>query len=62
MTGLELRLKRVARQVGVTDLATAIGVHHSRVSQIEALARVTAITQQRYLEALEQFPMPRKVA
>lgn len=52
MTGKELRLKRVEADVKVYELAARMGVHSSRVSQIEALATVTAETLDRYLTAL----------
>lgn len=41
----------------MTDLAERMGyAHHSRVSQIESTAVVTAETTERYLEALATFP------
>lgn len=52
MTGLDLRLRRTAANVKVFELAARMGVHSSRVSQIEALADVTPQTQARYLAAL----------
>lgn len=56
-TGLDLKLKRVARRVKVIDLADRMGYsHHSRISQIEATAVVPPDTAQRYLEALATFP------
>ena len=55
-TGLQLKLKRVARRVRVTDLARAMGVTHGRVSQIEALDVPTAEARERYLSALATFP------
>jgi transcriptional regulator with XRE-family HTH domain len=56
MTGLELRLRRTAQRVKVTDLARVMGVQHSRVSQIEATAQVTQRAAARYLGALATFP------
>lgn len=56
MTGLELKLRRTARRVKVTDLGRAMGTGHSRVSQIEAQAVVTQRTAARYLAALATFP------
>lgn len=55
-TGLDLKLKRVARRVRVIDLAQVMGVRHSRISQIEAQAVPSADMQQRYLAALATFP------
>lgn len=52
MTGMDLRLLRISKRVTVTSLATAMGVNHSRVSQIEAQAKVTDKTTTRYLNAL----------
>ena len=54
--GLDLKLKRVARRVTVTDLAHAMGKHRSRVSQIEGTAVVTATAADLYLAALATFP------
>jgi transcriptional regulator with XRE-family HTH domain len=57
VTGLELKLRRVAKGVRVTDLAHRMGMKtHSRVSQIEASRQVTPKTAARYLGALETFP------
>jgi transcriptional regulator with XRE-family HTH domain len=54
---MELRLRRVAKGVRVTDLAHRMGLKtHSRVSQIESLRQVTPRTAARYLAALETFP------
>lgn len=52
MTGLELRLKRTAERVSVSDLANAMKVTTSRVSQIEARDRVTPKAEAKYLAAL----------
>lgn len=54
-TGMELKLKRVAKRVRVTDLATQMGVGHPRVSHIEASAVVTEDAARRYLAALATF-------
>lgn len=56
MRGIDLRLKRTAKRVRVTDLAHKMGVQHSRVSQIEATAVVTERASERYLAALATFP------
>lgn len=55
-TGLDLKLKRVARRVRVIDLAQAMGVRHSRISQIEAQAVPSTEMIDRYLAALATFP------
>lgn len=55
-SGLDLKLRRVARRVTVTDLARALGKHRSRVSQIEATAVVTERAAGQYLAALATFP------
>lgn len=52
MTGTELRDRRDKANVKVYELAAEMGVHSSRVSQIEALAAVTPSTETRYLAAL----------
>ncbi len=57
MTGLDLKVERTKRRVRVTDLATVIGVKHSRVSQIEAQAVVSQRAAARYLAALSTFPV-----
>ncbi len=54
-TGLDLKLKRVAKRVRVTDLAARMGVHHPRISHIEGSAVVTDEAARRYLEALATF-------
>lgn len=54
-TGLDLKLKRVAKRVRVTDLATRMGVGHPRVSHIEGSALVTDDAARRYLDALATF-------
>lgn len=53
-TGASLREERLAAGVKVYELAATMGVHSSRVSQIEALASVTAETIERYRTALAQ--------
>ena len=52
VTGKDLKLKRVAADVKAYVLASEMGVASSRVSQIEALAIVTAETAERYTAAL----------
>lgn len=53
MTGLELKLKRVAADVKAVDLAAAMGVTPSRISVIEGMRRSnTPETVERYLAAL----------
>jgi transcriptional regulator with XRE-family HTH domain len=54
MTGRQLRDRREAAKIKAYELAAQIGVHSSRVSQIEALADVTPTTARRYLDALGQ--------
>jgi transcriptional regulator with XRE-family HTH domain len=51
-SGPELRELREKADLTSRELAVHMGVHSSRVSQIEALARVTPRTARRYLEAL----------
>lgn len=53
--GIDLKLRRVALRVGVTDLGRAMGVTHSRVSHIETRAVVTPEAASRYLAALATF-------
>jgi transcriptional regulator with XRE-family HTH domain len=52
MTGLDLRLRRTAARVSVTELANAMLVTPSRVSHIESRDRVTDDAQEKYLRAL----------
>jgi hypothetical protein len=57
ITGLDLKLRRIARRVKVIDLAKAMGyAHHSRISQIEGSAVVQPDTAERYMTALSTFP------
>lgn len=51
-TGIALRQLREQAEVRGWELASHMRVHSSRVSQIEALARVTPRTARRYLDAL----------
>lgn len=52
MTGLDLKLERVAAQVRVKELADAMGISWSRVSRIEAQPTVTDRLVTRYRAAL----------
>lgn len=52
MTGMDLKLKRVAADVKAKDLADAMGVTDSRVSRIESSRTVTEDAAARYLAAL----------
>lgn len=52
-SGPDLRELREQADLTSRELAVHMGVHSSRVSQIEALARVTPRTARRYLAALE---------
>ena len=53
MTGQELRQRREAAEVKQWEVASEMRVASTRVSQIEALALVTATTATRYLAALD---------
>lgn len=53
MTGLELKLKRVAADVRTKDLASAMGVTDSRVTYIEGRRNPTPEAIERYLAALD---------
>lgn len=53
LSGLDLKLARVARRVKQKPLGEAMGVSASRVAAIEREAVVTAETQARYLTALD---------
>jgi transcriptional regulator with XRE-family HTH domain len=55
MTGMQLKLRRVAGRVTGRALAQAMGVGASRVSAIEREAVVTEETTRRYLQALEML-------
>ncbi len=52
MTGLELKLRRVAADVRSTDLARAMGVSQSRISHIERQRIVSEEAAARYVAAL----------
>lgn len=52
MTGLDLKLKRVAADVRTKDLALAMGVTDSRVTYIEGRRNPTPEAIERYLAAL----------
>ena len=53
ITGRELRRRREAAGVKQWEVASVMRVASSRVSQIEALAKVTQETSERYLVALD---------
>lgn len=53
MTGTELRTRREVAGVRQWEVASAMRVASTRVSQIEALAKVTDSTAARYMAALE---------
>lgn len=52
LTGKDLKLQRVAADVRVKDLATAMGVTDSRVSRIENSRIVTEDAAAKYVTAL----------
>ncbi len=52
MTGAELRVKRLDAHVNTVVLGAAMGIHPSRISQIEALAKVNETMAARYLDSL----------
>ncbi len=52
MTGKDLKLRRVAADIKVKDIANAMGVTDSRVSRIENSRIVTPEAEARYLDAL----------
>ena len=52
MTGKELQHRRKAAGIKGYEVAAVMGVHSSRVSQIEALATVSGETSERFLSAL----------
>jgi plasmid maintenance system antidote protein VapI len=52
MTGLDLKVRRVAAEVRSKELAEAMGVHPSRITHIETTRTLTADTIHRYLAAL----------
>jgi transcriptional regulator with XRE-family HTH domain len=53
MTGLELKLQRIAADVRVKDLAQEMGVTDSRISYIESRRYPTTAAVDRYLAALD---------
>jgi transcriptional regulator with XRE-family HTH domain len=56
VSGLELKLERVARQVKASDLAAQIGVSRSYLSQLESRHSVKPEAAQRYRAGLATFP------
>ena len=58
-TGAALRQERLAAGAKVFEIAIQMNVHSSRVSQIEALATVTAETVERYRKALADWKAAR---
>lgn len=52
MTGLELKVQRVASEVRSKEIARVMGVDPSRITHIEASRKVTPETVRRYLAAL----------
>lgn len=55
MTGIDLKVRRVAADVRLKDLAAVMGVSDSRVSRIEGSRQVTDDAAERYLRALATF-------
>ena len=53
LTGLELKLLRVAADIRVKDLALAMGVTDSRITYIEGRRNPTLEAVERYLSALD---------
>ena len=51
-SGLELKLERVTARLKAQDIATAMGVHPSRISTIEHEQFPTAATVARYRKAI----------
>ena len=63
MRGIDLKIERTRRRVGVNELARVMGYrNHSRVSQIEASAVVTQQAAAKYLAALSTFPVVEEAA
>lgn len=54
LTGLDLKLRRVAARLQVKDMAEQMGISPSRVSRIEADPKVTVKMERRYMDALER--------
>jgi transcriptional regulator with XRE-family HTH domain len=52
-TGLDLKVKRVAADVRLKDVAHEMGVTVSRASHIESSRLVTDVALERYLRALD---------
>lgn len=56
VTGLDLKLARVARFVKATDLAARMGTSPSAVSRIESRFAVDPAIAKKYRDALATFP------
>lgn len=55
ITGLSLRLERVAARVKLQDLAARMGVHRATLARYEGLAVVPDLFVARYRSSLETF-------
>jgi DNA-binding transcriptional regulator YiaG len=53
VSGLDLRVERVKRELRGVDVAARMGVSHQRVYQLEQMRRVPPELAERYLKALE---------
>jgi len=53
VTGLDLKLRRVAREVRQTELAQHYGTSRQRITRLEAERRPTLAAVARYLTALD---------
>jgi transcriptional regulator with XRE-family HTH domain len=62
MTGIELKVRRVAARVKAYELAEAMDVSPSRVSALEREAEITSTAAERYLAALETLQEVRNAA
>lgn len=51
-SGLDLKLERVSKRVRATQIAAVMGVHRSRISNIEREQFITPTMAQRYRDAL----------
>lgn len=56
VTGMDLKLERVARQVKATDLASRMGVSRSYLSALESRYSVVPEKARAYRSALATFP------
>lgn len=62
LSGLDLKLQRVAADITARHLAAVMGVHPSRINYIEGRRLLTAASAEKYLAALATLTTKRSDA